>query len=865
MNDLLAILRDKADQLAAAIPLQFRYSPRRLRDPLNARPRASWPVFRPGSPGPWVKNGPNWFYADVAFPRSRCGLRLAGGRAMCFVDGWAPFTAWLDGRELWKETHVWNATGPIADPFPFAIDPAPAKRHRLVLCVRPTELPNNSVPVGVTIRLQEPLELAWELQAARMQLLLAKALARTAGERRTVGRAAACLDGDDIARHRWGKVRRSIERMEEALAPLSPRAKELTVHVLGHSHIDMDWMWTWPDTVHCIRRDFKAVTDMMDDDPEVTFTHSQAPTYDVVRRMDPAVFAKVRRRMAEGRWENAAGTWVEGDLNMADGESIARHVLYAADWTARHLGARARIFWAPDTFGHPPNMPQLARLGQLEAYYHRRCNPDRHEGWPAWEWTGVDGTSIPTFCCPYGGDLSPEGIVTKALHHLAFGQDQALHLWGLGDHGGALGRYQLAMLARYRDKPLIPTVRFSTLSRILRAVKASRVKLPGHRGETYTLFQGCFTTHASLKRLNRRCEGDLLTAETLTALAGLDRRDALRGAWTDALFNHFHDLLDGAAVHDSYADVHKRAESALRAARKLTAEAVRVIARPSRGGRGVTVMNPLGFERTGPVRVKLPADTACLIDPRGLPVAVQRIDGEHVFIAEGVPAMSQKTWRIARRAPKGFDPEPVRVTDACRPRTEGAQADERGMYYTVETPHALMRIRRSSGVIGSYFDKALGRELVGYGVPIPLTHVPTTRTDLGLNVFEIADESPNGMSAWLIHDVRRSASSMPSEARGSSRTSSSTATCPGWTSTPRSTGASGATPRPACRSSRWDSRRPCRRRGRGRKGPSSSARSPPTAWRCPRRSSSTCRARSSASPCSTTASTAWTRWARGCG
>jgi alpha-mannosidase len=613
-----------------------------------------------------------------------------------------------------------------------------------VLRVTPTELPNNSVPVGVSIRLQPCLELAWELEAARMQLLLARALARTDRQRRLVEKAAACLDPADLAGNRWGRVRESIRWMESVLSPLSRRAKDLIVHVIGHSHVDMDWMWTWPDTVHCIRRDFKAVTDLMDEDPEVTFTHSQVPTYDVVRRTDPGVFAKVRRRVAQGRWENAAATWVEGDLNMADGESIARHVLYATDWTARHLGTRAKVFWAPDTFGHPGNMPQLARLGQFECYYHTRCNPDRHDAWPVWEWTGVDGTSIRAFCCSYGGDLAPASIVGKALRHLAHGQRVSLHVWGLGDHGGALGRYQLAMLARYRTKPLIPTLRFSTMPEVLEAVTASGAKLPGRRGQTYTLFQGCFTTHASLKRYNRRCEGDLLSAETLSAIAGLDRRDALRSAWTDALFNHFHDLMDGAAVHDSYVDVHKRAEKSLRTAAKITREAVHRLARPRRSGGGLTVINPLGFERTGPVRAKLPAGTVCLVDADGKAVPVQRIDGEHVFIAERVPALSQKTWRIARRAPKGSASEAVRVA-----------ADASSMYYTVETSTAILRIARASGVIGSYFDKSVGRELVAYGVPIPLTHVPTTRTDLALNVFEVLDESPNSMSAWLIHDVRR--------------------------------------------------------------------------------------------------------------
>lgn len=55
-------------------------------------------------------------------------------------------------------------------------------------------------------------------------------------------------------------------------------------------------------------------------------------------------------------------------------------------------------------------------------------------------------------------------------------------------------------------------------------------------------FEGCFTTHAALKRDNRRCEADLLAAESLSALAGLDRTAALHAVWIPVLFNQFHDI-----------------------------------------------------------------------------------------------------------------------------------------------------------------------------------------------------------------------------------------------------------------------------------------------------------------------------------
>jgi alpha-mannosidase len=80
---------------------------------------------------------------------------------------------------------------------------------------------------------------------------------------------------------------------------------------------------------------------------------------------------------------------------------------------------------------------------------------------------------------------------------------------------------------------------------------------------------------------------------------------------------------------------------------------------------------------------------------------------------------------------------------------------EESGYFKIETSTAISRLSRASGVIGEYYDKTRRRSFVAYGTPKHLSHCPTTRQDLGLNLFQIIDESPNDMSAWLINDVVR--------------------------------------------------------------------------------------------------------------
>src|SRR4029079_3170235 len=93
----------------------------------------------------------------------------------------------------------------------------------------------------------------------------------------------------------------------------------------------------------------------------------------------------------------------------------------------------------------------------------------------------------------------------------------------------------------------------STLGGYARAILASGATLPCYSGESSTIFEGCYTTHADTKRYNRAGENLLSTADTLAALAGPEHHPRMSEAWRAVLFNQFHDILDGSAIHEAYA------------------------------------------------------------------------------------------------------------------------------------------------------------------------------------------------------------------------------------------------------------------------------------------------------------------------
>ena len=738
-------LRSKAAELGQLIPVVWRVAPVNPTDPISCPIDPTWPEWRNGL---WKNFQDNWAYAEVTLPETIAGVPVADSPVMLFINGWLPFTLWVDGIEAFKEDHTWKATGPIAQPLSFPV--RPGQVIRLVACIRPTDAPLDQA-FTVEFRCHGAVQLATQLSAAGEELKLADRLARTAAEKKKVIQAARRIDLEALKNQDYARVLDSIAACEKALAWLSPRAKALTIHVLGHTHLDMDWMWTWEDTVRCIRRDFKATVDLMDDYPEVTFTHSQVPTYQVAQEQDPDVFARIQQRIADGRWEVAAATWVEGDLNMADGESIARHFLYAKQWTQEHLHSQSKVVWEPDTFGHPGNMPQLAHLGECNTYFHMRCNPGGSQHWPVRTWEGIDGTQLTTLSLGYGSGLAPGNLAWSCAQGMAIGLKNTFHIWGLGDHGGGLQRWELELLPLFRDKPLVPTIRFSTTQNYLAAVGAEKPKLPLNKGEEPTLFPGCFTTHARTKLLNRQCETALLTAEALCARIGLDRRDALRHAWTDTLFNQFHDIFDGAAVHASDLLAHERFERSLASARTVITEALASLVAPAASGKTLAVVNPLGFDRTEIVRAPLPDGTACLIADDGKAVPVQKCGTEYLFLAHEVPAFATKTYRIAAKLPRGtkFADIPVHDTShlpwwATEPVT-----------FAADLKHAKVHVSKLTGAINGWFDKKLNREFVPRGIPIPLEHIHATRQDQALGVYQISDESPNAMNAWLIHNVLR--------------------------------------------------------------------------------------------------------------
>lgn len=730
--DLIAALAQAADRLLPSdfdshLPLEWRWATTPPADPVHAPIDPAWPRWQ-ASWWPRLRaRGGNWFYAELEWPERLHGVALAGSQAILFVWGYAAFRLWVDGALGWEEERPWESTGGIADPLPQPI--VPGRRVRLVLELRPTEL-FVGLPLHACVHARALEDIGIQLAAASAQLRYAAALGVDAGVQ---AQAAACIPAAALADQRWEEVLAGIARLHAVLAPLRPLAQALPVAAVGHSHIDLDWLWSEEDTVACVRRDFRAAAALLADRPDVRFTASQVPSYAIVQEHDPALFARIQALVADGRWEVAAGTWVEGDLAMADGETILRQMRLAGAWCRRAFGRQASVFWAPDTFSHPPNLPQLARLGGMDHYFHWRCAPP--EMGPARHWEGLDGSRVLALSQSYTSTLHPGVVVDRAIEARRHRLPEGLLVWGIGDHGGGLPRRWLALWQAAQAAPLLPPLRFATIASVAQPLRD--VPLPTQRGETHALFAGCFTSHVRTKRLHRLAEQALLVTETLHALAGKAPPAALAALWQQVAHDQFHDILCGCNAPGS-----ARAADARLAAVGVAATALQDALLPAAApapSAVATLLNPVAHAQGGPVWLPraLVGDAIAVASARAPAVALpaQRWGEGLLVLVPPVPALGMLTLR----------PCP---TAAAGPAMRVVAEPERIL---IEAAAGTVVVDTASGAIVRW--QVGGRDRLAHGSERATEGTPALRLDLAIGVLWLIEES-GPADAWRLRAPR---------------------------------------------------------------------------------------------------------------
>jgi alpha-mannosidase len=582
-----------------------------------------------------------------------------------------------------------------------------------------------------------------------------------------------------------------VAEAERVLAPLGAEAKTCVVHNVGHAHIDMNWMWPWPETVAVTNDTFTTVLRLMDEFPDFRFTQSQASVYEIVRKHNPELFERIKARVAEGRWEVAASQWVEGDKNLASGEAIARHLLYTRRFMKEHLGLEPEdvpLDFEPDTFGHAATIPALVSRGGVRRYY--MCRAGQGEKPPVFFWKAPDGSRVlvnleTTW---YLKPVGPENAMALLEFARKTGLREWMNVYGVGDHGGGPTRRDILRVREMDGWPIFPRFRFSTTREFYEVLERSADRLPVLERELNFEFTGCYTSQSQIKRFNRLGESRAQDAEIAAAFAlrMVGRpypSDLLREAWTHVLFGQFHDILPGsgvratreyqsglfqqtaaiagtvqaaslraiaAAVDTAYAQgrVAPAAPGEDRAlgagaGRGAALGAVSQAAYQADGPRPVVVFNPTAWPRAELVRVSVwdsgwpragrEGDRRFTVhEPDGGTALAEVVDaGEywgHRYVDVVFPAAVEALGHTAYV---------VEEREPPAPHSARVKADPDAL--ALENEFISARFDRLTGGVVSLVDKASGLDLASPTEPIAL--------------LEYVLERPHDMSAWVIGDT----------------------------------------------------------------------------------------------------------------
>ena len=364
------------------------------------------------------------------------------------------------------------------------------------------------------------------------------------------------LDCLNAAMAEEGVLTRSVcQEAEELLLPCRDAAKEYKLILAGHAHIDMDWMWSYHETVALTLSTFRTVLNLMNQYPEFCFSQSQASVYKMVEEYDPDMMAEIQARIQEGRWEITASAWVETDKNMPSTESLLRHIQYTRSYLTETWGINPddlEVDFSPDTFGHSAFIPEIDAFGGVKYMYHCRAL----DGEPSlYRWKAPSGREILVYREQYwynSGIVPKIGLGLIDISKTCGGFKTGLIVYGVGDHGGGPTRRDIENAIEMQSWPIWPQVKFGTLREFYHEAESVRDKLPLIDRELNFVFAGCYTTQTRIKKANRKAEAILGDTEKWLAFSGRKlRKDKHEQAWQNVLYTHFHDILTGSCVQDS--------------------------------------------------------------------------------------------------------------------------------------------------------------------------------------------------------------------------------------------------------------------------------------------------------------------------
>lgn len=420
------------------------------------------------------------------------------------------------------------------------------------------------------------------------------------------------------------------EEFYEKYCSTDVRRNVSTIVGVGHTHIDCAFLWTLKQTREKVQRSFSTVIELMKRYPEYKFMSSQALLYKYVKEEAPSLYAEIKERVKEGRWEVEGASWVEADCNMTSGKSLIRQILYGKNFFKKEFDVDTHIMFLPDVFGFSAAFPQILRKSGIDWLIASKIswNDTNTMPYDTFKWIGLDGSEINTYFLStqdytkgspqrrttYRPVLEPKTVVGTWKR---YGQknlnNEALITFGHGDGGGGV-TYEMLEKAKRMTKgiPGAPIFKIDFINDFLKRLEQqikNNKNTPSWRGELYLEYhRGTYTSMAKNKRNNRRSEFLLLDAECHSIISnelfGSEiPHKTLHDNWELTLTNQFHDILPGTSIRQVYEQSDKDYKVIMDSANDIIETSKLKIASKLNKKNGYVVFNPHSYNVDGVVKV----------------------------------------------------------------------------------------------------------------------------------------------------------------------------------------------------------------------------------------------------------------------
>lgn len=514
----------------------------------------------------------------------------------------------------------------------------------------------------------------------------------------------------------------------------------VNVTCIGHTHIDVAWLWRLKHTREKCARSFSTVLRLMERYPEYIFLQTQPQLYEYVKNDYPELYEAIKQKVNDGSWEIDGGMWLEADCNIPSGESLVRQLLVGSRFIKEEFNKDVEYLWLPDVFGYSWALPQILKKSGINTFMTTKISWNQYNRMPhdTFNWRGIDGTEILThfittpepwsqpgsWFYTYNGRLTPKTVkgVWDAYTDKNLTTDMLVS-YGFGDGGGGVNREMLEYRRRLDKMPGLPNVKTGKAGEYFKALreKVENTNEYVHTwdGELYLEYhRGTYTSQAYTKMMNRKLELLYRETEWLGTLSSLVNSDwdaypstnLLKG-WKTILRNQFHDIIPGSSITEVYEDAkieYKEAEDLVLAAKEnfnLSKESENTW----------TVINNANWDRCEVIEIETELEGNFYDGDNKL--EVQRENNKYLVKVENVPATGFKVINL---------------------RTESINKEESVFNYSkdsIETPIYSIKWNEV-GQLTSVFDKENNREVLA-------------KNQRG-NVLQMFEDKPMAHEAWDI-------------------------------------------------------------------------------------------------------------------